>query len=126
MSNPIFLKYFTQSDQKRIAAGFSTIDGEIKNEAQRLKAILTTKRVLGGNQKGYFRYREQMPLTVSFTGARLEDLDTFFEVRSQFGFAVLASRVPSAKPVLYLDSYSIYCGAYNIEDKWRVDLVRAA
>ena len=108
------------------SAGFSTIDGEIKNEAHRLKDILTTKKVLGGNQKGYFRYREQMPLTVSFTGARLEDLDTFFEVRSQFGFAVLASRVPSAKPVLYLDSYSIYCGAYNIENKWRVDLVRAA
>ncbi len=124
MAHPIFLKYFTQSDQKRLQAGFATIDGKIKNEAERLKEILVTKKVLGGNQKGYFRYREQMLPTVSFTGAPLESLDQFFTIRSNFGFAILSSRAPNAKQVIYLDSHAIYCGAYSNEDKWRIDLAR--
>lgn len=124
MAQPVFFKYFTQDDATRLYAGFSTIDGKTKTAPERLRDILTTKRVFGGNQKSYFRYKMQMPLTISFTGAHLENLDQFFELRSKFGFAVLASRVPGAKPVLYLSQEELSWGNYNPQDRWRIDLVR--
>ena len=126
MTEPIFLKYFTQADSTRVKSGFETIDGDLKNEAERLRNILISGKIICGNQKGYFRYKEVMPCSVSFTGARLESLDNFFTNRSKFGFAVLRTRLPKAKPVIYLDEQSIKDGDYNPKDKWLIDLVRTS
>ena len=54
----------------------------------------------------------------------MENLDQFFVVRSQFGFAVLASRLPQAMPVIYLCEEDIRQRGDNENDAWRIDLVR--
>ncbi len=124
MPKPVFLKYFTQSDTARAQAGFKIIDGKLKNEAERLRDILVSKKILGGNQKGYFRYKYDLPSSISLTGRALEELDDFFVKRSFFGLSFLTSGVPKAKPVIYLDEYTIKSGAFNPKDIWLVDLVR--
>lgn len=120
-----FAHHFTEDSTTRNLRGFN-FDGKAESASGMLEKILIEKKIVGGNQKGYYCYNLVLPKSVSFSDVSLENVNLLVDDRSAYGLAFEKSRFRNdcLKKVIYLDDGEIDSSKSNNHEKYLIDLCR--